>query len=129
MHPHQNVFMPGDVSANERDVLLAVERADVGDRAESSIRSVKAPFAAALDEVLVFQPVADQARDGDHFHAVTLAKLGKLWYAGHGSIGIHDFADHAAGLESGHSSQIDCRLGLTGPHQYAAFARPKRKHV
>ena len=89
----------------------------------------QAAFAAALDEALVCEAIADQAGHRDHLQAVPLAEFGELRHARHGAVRVHDFADDAAGFESGQARQIDGGFGLPGANQHAAFARAQRKHV
>src|SRR5579871_833727 len=86
-------------------------------------------FAATLDEVLMLQPITNQAGNRNHLHAVTRTEIGKLRNASHGAVGIHDFADHAARLETGHARQIDRGFGLSRPYEHAAFSSAQRKYV
>ena len=117
------------LAAHQRQMRLAVDRADVGNGLEGAELGFEAAFAAPLDQLFGLQAVADQARDGNHLQPVLLAELGQLRHARHGAVVVHDFADHAAGLEARHARQIDGRLGLARAHQHAALARAQRKHV
>ena len=56
-------------------------------------------------------------------------KLAELGHPGHGAVVVHDFADHAGGIEPGDARQVDRRLGLARPHEHAAGSRPQGKHV
>ena len=59
----------------------------------------------------------------------SLAEFGQLRDARHGSVVVHDFADHAALAQTGQPRQIHGRFGLPGAHQHAAFAGPQGKDM
>jgi len=44
----------------------------------------------------------------------------------HGAVVVHDFADHAGGIEPGDASQINGSLCLPCAHQHASIARSQR---
>ena len=54
---------------------------------------------------------------------MAFAELAKLGDAGHGPIVVHDFADDAAGPQSGEACEIHNGFGLAGSDQHSAFAR------
>ena len=86
-------------------------------------------FAAAFDKVLGFQAIADQLGDRNHLEAVPCAELREMRNARHGAVGVHDFADHSAGLEAAHARQIDRGFGLPGAYQHAALPGSQREDV
>ena len=49
--------------------------------------------------------------------------------AGHAAVVVHDFADHAGGIEPGDARKIERSFRLPGAHQHAAAARAQRKDV
>ena len=83
----------------------------------------------ALHQPLGPHPVLDQVRDRDDQQTVLLRELRQLRHARHRAVLVHDFADHAGRIETGHARQIDRRLGLTGANQHAAVAGAQRRHV
>ena len=58
-----------------------------------------------------------------------LAELDELRDAGHAAVVVHDFADDAAGLESGEAGEIDGGLGLSGTDEHSALAGAQREDV
>ena len=75
MHAHQDALLAGHVAADQRQVVLGVEVAGVGDGAELAELRLHAAFGHAPDELLVFHAVADELRHGDHLEAVAGAEL------------------------------------------------------
>src|SRR5262245_31896665 len=75
------------------------------------------------------ESVPRQIRDADHYEIVSLAKPDQVGHAGHRAILIDDLADHAGGIESGESRQIDRSFRLATPFQHTAGTSAKRKDM
>lgn len=75
------------------------------------------------------EAVSDEISDGDDLEAVLEGEFAELRQAGHGAVGVHDFADDAAGTESGEAGEVDGGFGLTGADEDAAFAGAEGEHV
>ena len=122
MHAHQR-RRAGEISANQRDVLLAVHVGGIDDHAEIAVARGQSRLGHAADVALVPHAVANQFRDGQQLQSVRAAEFRELRHARHGAVVIHDFADHARGSESGDARQVHRRFGLPGAHQHAAVSR------
>ncbi len=83
----------------------------------------------ALDGALVDHAVVDQVGDGADLQPVLLGEQLELRTTRHGAVVVHDFADHAAGLETGHARQVAGCLGVAGTRQYATRLRHQREDV
>ena len=57
------------------------------------------------------------------------AEFAQLRYARHGAVLVHDFADHAGGVEAGETRKIDRGFRLPGTDQHAAIARAQGENV
>ncbi len=103
----QDILAAGDIAANQREMLFAVDGADEGDGFEVAPAGAQAAFGAAFEEMLGAMTVADQAGHRDHEHSVLFAEFDQIGHARHGAVFIHDFADHAAGFEAGETREVD----------------------
>ena len=128
MHAHQR-RPSGQISAHQRDVLLAVHVGGVDDHAEIAVARGQSRLGDAPDVALVPHPVANQFRDGQQLQPVRAAEFRELRQARHRAVVIHDFADHARGSEPGDARQIHRRFGLPGAHQHAAISRAQGENV
>ena len=72
--------------------------------------------------------VLDQVGDGDHLQAVLPAVRNEIRHAGHGSVVLHDLADHAGRVQPGEAREIDRRLRLAGTLEHPAGPGPEREH-
>ncbi len=72
---------------------------------------------------LALHAVFNERLDRHHLQLVHLGKLRQLRHARHGAVLVHDFADHAGGIQSGQPRQIDRTLRLPGAPQHTALLR------
>ena len=121
--------LPATSPWTSASVRFRADVARIENGAEIAEFGGEAAFGAPVHVMFVAQTVADQVGDRDHFQAVPRAEFAKLRHARHGAVLIHDFADHARGVESGEAGKIDGRFRLSGAHQHAAFARAQGKDV
>ena len=94
--------------------------------AVGGLQSAAADFA---DQGFGFAAVLDQVGDGANLQAMLGCKQLQIGQAGHGAVVLHDFADHAAGVATGHAGQVATRFGVAGAHQHAAIHRLQGKHM
>src|SRR5581483_9633458 len=90
------------------------------DRAEFAERGWEPGRDDALNQLLVPAPVCDQVGDRDHLQLVLPAVRGEVLAAGHRTVLVLDLADDAGRVEAGEASEVDRRLGVTGPLEHAA---------
>ena len=57
------------------------------------------------------------------------ANVMQVGHPRHRAVLLGDLADHAGRGQAGDPRQIDRRLGVAGPDEHAALARPQREHV
>ena len=81
------------------------------------------------DQCLRFAAVFDQVGDGANFQAMLGCKQLQIGQAGHGAVVLHDFANHAAGVATGHAGQVASGFGVARAHQHAAIHRLQGKHM
>src|SRR6266446_1623748 len=129
MDAHQGRFRAFEITAHQRDVLVVVHVAGVGDHAEIAKARWQDSFRDTANVALMLHAVADEVRHREHFQIVFLAKFNKLRHAGHGAVFVHDFADDAGGAHSGDAREVHARFGLAGADKDAALARAKREDV
>ena len=73
--------------------------------------------------------MGDQLRDGDHPQAVAPRVGDQVTDPGHGAVLVEDLADDPGGERSGHTREVDRRLGVAGALEHPAGARAQREHV
>ena len=74
VHPDEHLLLPFQIAANQRQVVLGIDVAGVGDRAKLAELGLDAALGRAADELLVLHPVADEVGDRDHFEVVPARK-------------------------------------------------------
>ena len=130
VHPHQDVVpvavRPGDVAADQRDVLDLVVDAGVADRPELAVPGRDPGLGDALDVLLVLAPPLDQVGDGDQRQTVLVGEDPQLVGLRHRAFVLlaDDLADRARGLQTGQPGQVDGGLGVA--RDGAARRRPWR---
>ena len=129
MHAHQGRLDGVQVSQHVGDVLVAVERGAVGVGGEVAVLRRNARRGEVLDQLLVPAPVADQVGDRDEEQAVLLGELDQLGQARHGTVVVHDLAEHAHQLPVREGTQVDAGLGVAGPLEHAAGTGTQREDV
>ncbi len=105
------------LAERQRHVHVAFDRITVGDKVELAQLAVQRLLANPLDGTLVDHAVVDQVGDGTDLDVVFGGKGFEFGATGHGAVIVHDFADHATGLETGHTRQIAGCLGMPGAGQ------------
>ncbi len=75
------------------------------------------------------EPKIDELRDGDDSQAMLLGKTLELRPAGHGSIIVHDLADHGGGLQISQAGKIHRTFGLSCPNQDSSLHGAERKNM
>jgi len=118
-----------EVAADQRDVLVVVDVAGVGDHAEVAVAGGENSFGDAADVALVLHAVANQVGNGQHLQIVLLTEFMELRHAGHGAVFVHNFADDPAGVEAGDAGKVDAGFGLAGADEDAAIAGAERENV
>ena len=135
VHPHQHVVAvavrPGDVAADQRDVLDVLVDAGVADRAELAVPGRDAGLGDALDVLLVLAPPLDQVGDRDQREVVLVGEDPQLVGLRHRAFVLlaDDLADRARGLQAGQPGQVDGGLGVAGPAQHPAVLGAQRDDV
>src|SRR5678816_4398516 len=129
MDADHHVLPVADLSLDERDVGLAIERALEGNGAELAVIGRQLRGGDAAHQRLGADAVLDQVRDGNHQQLVPAREPGQLGNARHRAVGIENLADDAGRVESRDAREIHRRFGLPGAHQHAAVARLQREHV
>ena len=122
VHTHQHVLLAGHLAADQRQMVLGVQIAAVGDGAELAEFGRNGAFGHAVDEFFVFQPVADQVGHREHFQVVALAEFHQLRHPCHGAVVIHDLANNGRRIESGQTRNIHV------PPRYGPCAPARRRH-
>ena len=129
VHAHQHALAFPQLSPHQCQVEFRVGGGGVGDAAEFAELRGQAALAHPADLPLMAQAEADQLGHRDHLQSMVAAELLELRHAGHGAVVVHDFADHSGREEARQPGQVHGGLGLTGPHQHAAFPGAQREDV
>ena len=74
-------------------------------------------------------PVFDQVGDRDHLEPVPPGHADQLRHTSHGSVRVHDLAEHAGRKQAGEAGEINRRLGVTGALEHPALLGAEREHV
>jgi hypothetical protein len=77
----------------------------------------------------VTEPVTNQIGDRDHLQAVFGAEIQQLGDTRHAAVGVHDFADDAAGTKPRQTREINGRFGLACAHEHTAFPSAEGKYM
>ena len=96
---------------------------------KNAVGGMQGAAAHFADQGLGFAAVLDQVGNGANFQAMLGREQLQIRQAGHGAIVLHDLADHAAGVATGHAGQVATRLGVARAHQHAALNRLQGKHM
>ena len=129
MDAHQHFLAVADLAPNQRDVGPAIDDAVVGGDVERSVLGRQSRRGDPLHQPVVAHPVLDQVGDRDHQQVVAAREAFQLRDARHRPVLVHDFADDAGRVEAGEAREVDGGLGLTGPDQHAAVARPEGRDM
>ncbi|CAM2151826.1 hypothetical protein PT2222_270025 [Paraburkholderia tropica] len=70
-----------------------------------------------------------QLGDRQHRQIVQLREVVDLLAARHRAVRIHQFAQHAGGLQTGERRQVDGAFGMAAAREHAARLRAQREHV
>ena len=81
------------------------------------------------NQTLMLHPVLDQAVDGEHFQTVLRGESHQLFATCHRSVFVHHLADHTGRFQTRQATEINGRLGMSGPFQNSALLGPKWKYV
>src|SRR6266404_9692705 len=129
MDTHQGGLCAFQIAAHQRNMLVVIDIAGVGDHAEITEARGQDGLGNAADIAFVLHAVANQIRDRRHLQVVFPAKLDKLWHAGHSAVVTHDFANDTRGREAGDAGEIHGCFGLPGADEDAAIASAQRKNM
>src|SRR5438874_7477867 len=116
-------------AARESEVHLETGAVLVGIEAELPELGLNALLEDALHRALGAQPITDQVRDGADLELVAPRELLQLRAARHAAVVVHHFAQHAHGLQSRQTAEVERRLGMPGAYQHSAAARAQREDV
>ena len=111
------------------DMWLRIDDRRIGNQVKCPGLEFDVHLDGAADELLATQAVTDDVGHAAHLELVGRAKSLQVVPAGHGAVGVHDFADDAHRLETGQPGQVDGPFGLSGPDEHAAVVGSQRKHV
>lgn len=84
------------------------------EHAEGAVGGIQVCLAQDVDVAFVVETVADEVGDGYEREVVGGAVLDELGKPRHSAVGVHDFADDAAGGAAGEAGEIDSGFRLTG---------------
>ena len=129
VHANEGRLRAAELAANEGDVELIVGLGGIGEHAEIAEARGEGRFRDALHVTLMLHAIADQLGNRQKLQIVAPAKFSELRDAGHRAIVVHDFANHAGGIEARDASEIDGRLGLARADHHAAALRAQGKNV
>ena len=101
----------------------------VGDGLERPEGGRDASLGHPVDELLGPSPVRDQVGDRDHQQIVLLGETLELREPRHRPVVVHDLAQHSGRVQTGHPSEVDRGLGVTGPSQHATRDVAQREDV
>ena len=82
-----------------------------------------------LDQLFALAAIRDQALDRANAQPVFVVKFHQLRQSRHRPVVVQDLAEHARGLQSRHSCQVDRGFGVTGAPQHAAVFGAQGKNV
>ena len=108
-------------------MLDAVDFTAVGKYLELAELARNAGSRYAVHQLFGTMTVCDKVFDGNELEAQTVGDNAQFGQAGHGAIGVHDFAQYSCGGQAGQTAQIDHRFGVSGAHQYATGTGLERK--
>jgi len=104
-------------------LLVTVQRAFVdGHFKRAAVYAFKRLAADTLNQVVVFQTVRDQVRDGGDFQLVLFGERNQIRQSRHGAVVIHDFTNHARRVQPRQARNVHCRFGMSGTNQNTAVA-------
>ena len=81
------------------------------------------------DEPFAWATVRDQIIDGDEGQAMAAREFLELGSTRHRAVIVHNFAEHAGGLEARELCEIHGSFRVAGPREYAGRIRAKRENV
>ncbi len=123
MGADQNRRGAGDVTFGQGDVFgarcLVSENAKVPFAAKSRCHGFLRRLA---HQIVVAVTIGNQFRDGADFQAVFLGKRNQVRQTRHGSVVVHDLADHAGGVQACEAGNVGRGLGMACAYQHAAGA-------
>ncbi len=129
MHADEHVFLPGDVTLDEGDVLAVVHLALVRDEPELAEGRGQRGLGDAADEPLVAEPVRHELGDGDEAQPVGAGELLELRPPGHGAVRVEDLADDADRRQARQPREVHGRLRLADAAEHTARHGTQRMHV
>ena len=110
-------------------MLALVDRRLVDVQIEFACRRRDAGLGGGAHQMLVAQPVGNEVLYRADLEAVPLREGDEVRHARHGTVVVHDLADHRCRIEAGHARQINRGFRMTGADQHAALARDEGEHV
>jgi hypothetical protein len=129
VYPHQHGLVAGHVTAHEREVGLAVERAQERVTTEVTPHRRHSCVGDVFDELLVASAVPHQVGDRHERQTVFVGEAPQVVTACHLATVEHEFAQHACGRASCESGQVDRRFGVPDALEHAAGASAQWEDV
>ena len=97
--------------------------------AKLSVHGGQIGFDRAAHQDFFGNAITNQIRDGDDLQTMHDGKVSQLRQTRHRSIFVHDFADHAGGIEPGNPRHVNGGFRLSGTNQHAALLGAQREDV
>ena len=129
MHAHEHVLVPGDLAADEREVLHAVEQRLEHVRGEVAVLRGDPRLRHAPHELLAMAPVADEVGDREQHEAVLGRERLEVGHALHRAVVVDDLRQHAGRVATREAGEVDRGFGVAGALQHAAVAVAQREDV
>ena len=117
MHPHEDIKSVADLTANEGDVLDAVDLAAKSDSRKVAEFRGKQRRGDALHMVLMTPAVSDEVGNRDEEESVLVSKGPAISRIHHRADVVHQFAQGTSGCQARETSEVDSGLGMTGTTQ------------
>lgn len=117
------------VAEDQGEVFALVEKTGVDPELEFAEIGGYAALRAQLDEFFAEPAMVDEVGDGANAESVGKGEAFEVGHAGHGPIGIEDFANDRSGFEAGEADEIDSRFGVSGATQHAPALGDEREDM
>ena len=129
VHAAEHRLRRRDVAADQRRVLVRVDRGAIGVEGEVSPLGGQLRGGHALDQALLVDAVVDELIHSDDLDPLAGGEALQFRHAHHRAVAVHHLADDGRRLEFSEEAEVDGRLGLAGADEDAALAGPQRIDV
>ncbi len=129
VHANQRGLFGADGAQSQRQMHVALDRIAVRHQVETAQFAVHRLLGNPLNGTFMDHPIVNQVGDGADLDVMLQGKCFEFGAPRHGAVVVHDFADQARRLETGHARQVAGRFGMTGARQGATRLSHEREDM